>query len=249
MFGDFDERFRQIEHLTPLDPHSHRRALGAAAMATGRSLVRHDPVGLGDLAKGFALVPFLAPARTTRGLAKAHRLLSQPIARRRLRTRRTVHPQPPAKLRILNPQRFHLPLKRCNQSRHFRWKNHPARELWFAPKDSPQRPKHKILSHCDKSHPPGGWAVTKNSPNRRQPVLVANGVAATLCRPLYAGCRVYDGRACHPAIIGLPSALSTTMSTGFEFCWPCSGIRPHTARSRNGVRAHVPAHDLDCEPL
>lgn len=61
VFGDFDERFRQIEHLTPLDPHSHRRALGAAAMATGRSLVRHDPVGLGDLAKGFALVPLSGP--------------------------------------------------------------------------------------------------------------------------------------------------------------------------------------------
>jgi hypothetical protein len=128
MLGDLDQPFRQVEHLTPLHSCRHRRAQGAAAMAASGSRVRHDPVGLGDLAKGFALVPLLPATRTPRRLAKAHRLLSQPIARRRFRTRRTVQTQPPAKFRILSPQRFQLSLKRRNQGHDFRRKNHSATE-------------------------------------------------------------------------------------------------------------------------
>ena len=128
MLDDLEQPLRQIEHLTPLNACRHRRTRGAAAMQASRGRMRHDPVGLGDLAKGFALVPLLPAARAARRLAKAHRLLLQAIARRRLRTRPTVQPKPAPKLGILSPQCLQLPLKRRNQSRDLRRKNHPAKQ-------------------------------------------------------------------------------------------------------------------------
>ena len=117
MLDDLDQPLRQIEHLTPLEASRHRPAEVRAAIAADRRLMRHDPVGFGSLAQGLALVAFLAPARPARRLAKAQRLLPQTVARWRLRTRRTVQPQPAPKLRVLSPQRLQLPLKRSNQGR------------------------------------------------------------------------------------------------------------------------------------
>jgi hypothetical protein len=61
VFGHVEQPRRQIEHLTPLHPRRHRQAQGAAAVPAARSLVRHDPVGLGDLAKRSALCPLCPP--------------------------------------------------------------------------------------------------------------------------------------------------------------------------------------------
>ena len=67
MLDDLEQPLRQIEHLTPLNACRHRRTRGAAAMQASRGRMRHDPVGLGDLAKGFALVPLLPAARAPDG--------------------------------------------------------------------------------------------------------------------------------------------------------------------------------------
>ena len=61
MLDDLEQPLRQIEHLTPLNACRHRRTQGATAMPASRGRMRHDPVGLGDLAKGFAVCPFCPP--------------------------------------------------------------------------------------------------------------------------------------------------------------------------------------------
>jgi hypothetical protein len=79
------------------------------------------------------------------------------IARRRFRTRRTVQTQPPAKLRILSPQRFQLSLKRRNPGHDFRRKNHSSNRIMiFSPRLPTQAPKTKITPHVtNQTHPTG----------------------------------------------------------------------------------------------
>jgi hypothetical protein len=105
-----------------------RIAQRRSAMAAGLILMPDDPVGFGDLAKRFALVALLTATRPARRFTKAHRFLPQPVARRRLRTRRTVQPKPPPKLRVLSPQSFQLALKRGNQSRDLGRQNQAPKE-------------------------------------------------------------------------------------------------------------------------
>lgn len=126
-------------------------------MPAGRSLVRHDPVGLGDLAKRFALVPLLPPAWPPGRFAKAHGLLPQPVARGGLRTRRTVQTQPAPEFRVLSPQRFQLPLKRRNQGRDLRRRNHSPTESYSASPDSPPNPQKPKIQQpvTNQTHPPG----------------------------------------------------------------------------------------------
>jgi hypothetical protein len=91
--------------------------------------------------EAFRLVPPLPAARASRRFAKARGLLPQPVARRQLRTRRTVQTQPAPEFRILSPQRFQLPLKRRNQDRDLRRQNHPPTESRVPPTTPQQRRK------------------------------------------------------------------------------------------------------------
>ena len=145
MLGDLDQPFRQVEHLTPLHADRHGRTQVRAAMTAGVGFVRHNPVGLGNLPQGLAFMALLTAARPARPFAKAHRLLSQPVARRGLRTRRAVQAKPAPKLRILSPQRFQLALKRRNQERYFRRKNHLSKES-HSPRSHSQIPGQNKLS-------------------------------------------------------------------------------------------------------
>jgi hypothetical protein len=162
VFGHLEQPLRQIEHLTPLHPRRHRQAQAAAAMPAGRSLVRHDPVGLGDLAKRFALVPLLPAAWPPGRFAKAHGLLPQPVARGGLRTRRTVQTQPAPEFRVLSPQRFQLPLKRRNQGRDLRRRNHSPTESYSASPDSPPNPQKPKIQQpvTNQTHPPGQLPIS-----------------------------------------------------------------------------------------
>jgi hypothetical protein len=74
-------------------------------------LMPNDPVGFGDLAKGFALVPLLPAARLAGPAAKAGqnaRLLPQRVAQGRLGVRRAVQIQPALKLSHRGPETFDL---------------------------------------------------------------------------------------------------------------------------------------------
>ena len=111
VLGDFDQLLRQVEHLARLHLPRHRERQAGSAMATGGRFVQHDPVRIGDPLERIALVASLSPARLARGFAQAHRLLPQSVARRRLRTRRTVEAKPALQIGVLRPQGRVLALK------------------------------------------------------------------------------------------------------------------------------------------
>jgi len=121
VLGDDQRPLDQIEHLPRLDALRRSRRKKRLAMPAVRRLVPHDPVGFGRLPQRVALVALLPAARLARRLAKASRdprLLRKPIARRRLRTGRTVLPQTPLQLGDLSSQRR-------DQLFHVGRKNHP----------------------------------------------------------------------------------------------------------------------------
>jgi hypothetical protein len=128
MLGDDQRPLDQVEHLPRLDAPRRSGRKKRLAMPAMRRLVPHDPVGFGGLPQRVALVALLPAARLARRLAKAPRdprLLLQPIARRRLRTGRTVLTQTPLQLGNLSPQRHDLSPQRRDQLFHVRRKNHP----------------------------------------------------------------------------------------------------------------------------
>jgi hypothetical protein len=139
MLGDFDQPLRKIEGLAPLHPDRHRRAQARAAMAAGAGFGLDDPIGLGDLTQGLAFVALLPAARPARPFAKAHwrARLPQTVARRRLRTCRTVQSEPAPEFGVLSPQGFQLPLKRGDQRSNVRRENHPLRESQTSKPRSP----------------------------------------------------------------------------------------------------------------
>ena len=111
MLGDFDQLRRQVEHLARLRVLRHRKRQAGAAMAAGARLVNDDPVRIGDPLERIALVADLSPARLAGRFAQARRLLPQTVARRRLRTRRTVEAKPALQIGVLRPQGGVLALK------------------------------------------------------------------------------------------------------------------------------------------
>ena len=107
MLRDFDQPVRQIEHLPPLHVPLHRNRQPRQTKPARLRLVPHDPIGLGDLPKRVALVSRLPAAFLVRAPAEAAgdaRLLLQPIARRRLGTRRTVQVQSAPEVGVLRLQ-------------------------------------------------------------------------------------------------------------------------------------------------
>jgi hypothetical protein len=104
MLDDLDQPRRQVEHLTSVRLLRHRPRQAGSAMAARAGFMRHDPVGVGDPPQRIALMAPLPAAGLVGRFAKAHRLLLQPVARGRLRTRRTVLTQPALQLPILRPQ-------------------------------------------------------------------------------------------------------------------------------------------------
>ncbi len=101
MLGDFDPLRRQVEDLARLRFPRHRKREAGAAMAAGARLVQHDPVRIGDPLERIALVARLPAARLAGRFAQARRLLPQAVARRRLRTRRTVEAKPALQIGVL----------------------------------------------------------------------------------------------------------------------------------------------------
>ena len=91
MLGDLDQFLRQIEDLARLHVPRHRGRQAGAATPAGARLVNDDPVRIGDPLERIALVAGLSPAGLAGRFAQARRLLPQAVARRRLRTRRTVN--------------------------------------------------------------------------------------------------------------------------------------------------------------
>ena len=71
MFGDLDQPFGQIEHLSCLDPRLHRRGQSGLAAPADIRLMRLDPIGDHGLSERFALVAFLPAARLSRAPAMA----------------------------------------------------------------------------------------------------------------------------------------------------------------------------------
>ena len=111
MFRDQERALGKVEHLALLDPYRRLRLERPAAMAAGVRRVPNHMIGLGDLSQRVALVPPLPAARLARTAAQTAgdaRLLPQPVARRRLRTVRTVPPQLPAKIGHLRLERRDL---------------------------------------------------------------------------------------------------------------------------------------------
>ncbi len=93
MLRDLDQPVRQIEHLPPLHVPLHRNRQPRQTKPARLRFVPHDPIGRLDLPERVALVSRLPAAFLVRAPAEAAgdaRLLLQPIARRRLGTRRTA---------------------------------------------------------------------------------------------------------------------------------------------------------------
>ena len=111
MLGDLDQLRRQVEHLAPLRLMRHRPRQASPAMAARAGFMGHDPVRLGDPLERIALMTLLSAAGFGGRLAKAHRFLPQPVARRRLRTRRTVKAELALQIRVLRAQGRILSLK------------------------------------------------------------------------------------------------------------------------------------------
>jgi len=150
VFGDLDQPLGEIKHLPLLHPRLHRSGeAGAAATAHTRRMPL-NPIGGLDLFERVALVPGLPAARLARAPAKAARnarLFLQPVARRRLRARRTVQVQPSPKLGhlgakgavigaqrlVLAPQLGDLAPQRLDQFANLGRENHPHLDSYFHP--------------------------------------------------------------------------------------------------------------------
>ena len=104
MLDDFDQPRRQVEHLTPVCPLRHRPRQAGSAMAARAGFMRHGPIGSATRCSVSPLWPRCPPPDFSEGSREARRLLLQPVARGRLRTRRTVLAQPALQLPILRPQ-------------------------------------------------------------------------------------------------------------------------------------------------
>jgi len=131
MFGDQERPLDKIERLALLNALGRLRIERPTAMAARARLVANHAIGIGDLPQRAALVARLAAARLARAAAQAAwkaRLLLQPVARRRLGTRRAVLPQLPAKVRHFSLKRRDPPHQRRNQLFDFGRDNHPILE-------------------------------------------------------------------------------------------------------------------------
>ena len=148
MLGHLDQPLGKVEHLARLQAGLHRSRERSTPVTARLRLVPNDPVRIGHPAQRVALVALLPAARLAGGLAKASRkawLLSQPVARRRLRARRAVLIQAPPKLGhlgaeggVLDPQRFilapqfrDLAPKRLDQLANLGRENHPNLDSHF----------------------------------------------------------------------------------------------------------------------
>src|SRR5208282_4218132 len=131
MFRDQQRTLGKIEHLAFLDPNRRHRIQRRTAMAARAGLVPNHGVGIGDLTQRAALMALLAPARLARAAAQAARhprLLLQPVARWRFRTRRTVQTQSTTKFDNLRLKRQNLAIQRSDKLLDFRGKDHPTLE-------------------------------------------------------------------------------------------------------------------------
>jgi hypothetical protein len=111
VLGHLDQPLGQVEHLARLHSRPHRRRQRRPAMPADRRLMPDHPIGRSQPFERVALVAHLAAARLARPAAKAAqnaRLLSQPVARGRLGTRRAVQIQPAPKLRQLRAKTLDL---------------------------------------------------------------------------------------------------------------------------------------------
>ena len=169
VLGDFDQLRRQVEDLARLGFPRHRQRQAGAAMAAGAGLVNDDPVRIGNPLERIALVAGLAPARLAGRFAQARRLLPQAVARRRLRTRRTVEAKPALQIGVLRPQGGvlalklgHSPLKRLDpalkpfdKTANLGGKLHSRLESQSDPADSPKSPSSRTfaLTVALRTHP------------------------------------------------------------------------------------------------
>ena len=158
MFAHPQRALDEVEHLPLLHPCGHRRIERRAAMAARPSLMPHDGIGVGDLPERIALVAPLAAARLARGIAQAARharLLLQPVARRRLRTGRTVLAQLPAQVRHLSAKQDDLAPQRRDQLLDFGRKNHPSFDSHSQPRRPAALPSNRRFptNRCPKDSP------------------------------------------------------------------------------------------------
>ncbi len=160
MLGDFDQPLRKIEGLAPLHPDRHCRAQARAAMAAGAGFVLDDPIGARRSDAGSRLCGPRPAPRPALLFAKAHwrARLPQTVARRRLRTRRTVQSEPAPEFGVCLRLPTHAEARRsapqcpAGESSRKGITNFQASLL-------NRRPQPHFPTHCDLSDLPG-WAVT-----------------------------------------------------------------------------------------
>ena len=154
-------------------------------------------------AQRIALMARLPAARFARTAAKTAgeaRPLSQPVARRRFRTRRTVLIQPPTKRGVLrskqrvlvakranlNAKRRHLAAKRLNRQFDFGRENHPYLDSHFSPAGhAKSNPAAKFVKTCGAKDLPslGVTPAHKKAPNRLKSPARVHGPSRPIRRP------------------------------------------------------------------
>ena len=206
VFGDGQRALDEIEHLSGFEILRLPRFERLEAMLAMRRLVPNDPVGFAHLPQRVALVALLPAARFARRLPQAPgdpRRLRQSVARRRLRTRRTVLSEPPLQFRHLRLQRRDLAAKRRNQILDLGRKNHPYLDSHPARPVSQNPPiKPAFPAQCDKSDSQNGtaWELQKKFPALFSGCV--QHVSDGLFSPFPRGARrqawsVPGGRVCH----------------------------------------------------
>ena len=143
-------------------------------MAAGADLVLDDPVRIVNPLERIALVAGLSPARLAGRFAQARRL-PQAVARRRLRTRRTVEAKPALQIGVLRPQggvlalklrhpsleRLNSALKSFDKAANLRRKLHSRLKSQSDPADSPKSPVSPISALTVTLRTTPSLAVTK----------------------------------------------------------------------------------------